>query len=68
MLSILTIASVFFAFSTAYGFDFDRYKQEDLDKLLQLPRNETSVKVVAPQKLASVWSLLDMVRPAIPFF
>lgn len=51
MLHVLVIACVFLTISTAYGFDFDRYKQGDLDELLQIHKSEKEVKVVTPQKI-----------------
>ncbi len=48
---VLIMLCVFFTFSTAYGFDYDRYKQGDIDSLMQLPKAEEGVRVVAPQKL-----------------
>jgi len=51
MLPVQVIACVSFLFSSAFGFDYDRYKQGDLDDLRKLYKTETAVKVVAPQKL-----------------
>jgi hypothetical protein len=48
---VLVIACMFCAFSTAYGFDYDRYKQGDIDSLIQLPKAEEGVRIVTPQKL-----------------
>ncbi|MHB8148895.1 MAG: hypothetical protein ACYDIB_01905 [Desulfobulbia bacterium] len=41
----------FLVFSTAYAFDFNQYKQGDIDTILQMPRPKAGVDIYGPQKL-----------------
>lgn len=37
--------------SSAFAFDYDQYKQGDLDKILATPKIKAGIKMVVPQKL-----------------
>ncbi len=50
-LSTLIVTFLFVSLSSAYGFDFDKYKPGDLDQLLATPKIKSGVKMVVPQKL-----------------
>ncbi len=50
-LPTLVFAFLFVSFSSAYGFNFEQYKQGDLDQLLTVPKIKSGVKMVVPQQI-----------------
>lgn len=51
-ISVLGVLCLSGVVSAALAFDFEQYKQSDLDKLLAIPKVKAGIKMVVPQKLA----------------